>query len=177
MEPVSHQTVRLAEGKHQVGEREACVMELASMLAGDPFTDHPRSVCPVVAAYMRWLNDTVDDEQRHELYRYAAAAVGTRGDDDARRRRLELCRLELEALEAERTRWRRLVAPRAPETPERSLYALDRYAMHLVREIMRGSGDWHRRAMAFADELIAAGEPARAERRLAGPEKQQVATS
>jgi hypothetical protein len=33
-------------GQHANPERGVCVMELASMLAGEPFTDHPRSVCP-----------------------------------------------------------------------------------------------------------------------------------
>jgi hypothetical protein len=172
MDRVSHQTVRLSAGKHAACEREVCVMELASMLAGDPFSDHPASVCPVVAAYLRWLNDTTNDVQRQDLYRYAAAAVGTRGDHGARRRRLELCRLEVEALEAQRTGWRGLLAPPAPEADERSLLALDRLAMHLVREIKRGGGDWHRRAMAFADQLIAVGEPAGVERQVAADSRE-----
>ena len=41
MPQVSHQTIRLAKGKHQSAEQGACVMELASMLACEPFTDHP----------------------------------------------------------------------------------------------------------------------------------------
>jgi hypothetical protein len=44
--PVSHQTIRLSKGKHASAEQGACVMELASMLGGEPFNDHPGSVCP-----------------------------------------------------------------------------------------------------------------------------------
>jgi len=45
MGPVTHQTIRLSRGKHSSPEEGACVMELASMLAGEPFSDHPcRSV-------------------------------------------------------------------------------------------------------------------------------------
>jgi hypothetical protein len=43
-------------------------MELASMLAGEPFSDQPKSVCPVVAAFLRGYNDAVDDETRQDLY-------------------------------------------------------------------------------------------------------------
>jgi hypothetical protein len=53
-------------------------MELASMLAGEPFTDHPRSVCPTIAALLRVYNDTLGDRERQDLFRYASAAVDTR---------------------------------------------------------------------------------------------------
>jgi hypothetical protein len=39
MSPVSHQTIKLSKGKHRAPEDGACVMELASMLAGESFTD------------------------------------------------------------------------------------------------------------------------------------------
>jgi hypothetical protein len=85
---VSHQTVTLARGKHTSPRGGACVMELASMLAGEEFTDRPASVCPVVAAFLRAYNDAVDDRRRQELYAYAGAAVGTRGAAALSRRRV-----------------------------------------------------------------------------------------
>ena len=48
MSTVSHQTIKLSKGKHSSPRDGACVMELASMLAGEKFTDHPESVCPVI---------------------------------------------------------------------------------------------------------------------------------
>jgi hypothetical protein len=75
-------------------------MELASMLAGERFSDHPRSVCPVIAAFMRSYNDQVDDRRRQDLYDYAAQSVGTRGNRHTRRARAELCRRFLERYEA-----------------------------------------------------------------------------
>lgn len=84
------QTIRLTRGRHQSPAEGACVMELASMLADEPFSDHPRSVCPVIAMILRAYNDGVDDDLRQDLYGYAAAAVGTR-DRRARRRRLQRC--------------------------------------------------------------------------------------
>src|SRR5437764_4983871 len=79
--PASHQTIRLGRGKHASPDEGACVMELASMLAGEPFSDHPESVCPVISTFLRSYNDAVDDRRRQDLYAYAARAVGSRGPD------------------------------------------------------------------------------------------------
>jgi hypothetical protein len=65
-------------------------MELASMLAGERFSDRPSTVCPVVGAVVRAYNDAVDDVRRQDLYRFAADAVGTRGDFALQRTRAEL---------------------------------------------------------------------------------------
>jgi hypothetical protein len=73
-----HQTVRLSPGRHRSADDGACVMELASMLAGEPFSDRPHSVCPIIAAFLRTYNDGIDDERRRDLYRFASEAVGTR---------------------------------------------------------------------------------------------------
>jgi hypothetical protein len=63
-------------------------MELASMLAGEPFTDAPRTVSPVLAATLRGYNDGLDDERRQTLKRFAAASLGTAtGRQDEKRRR------------------------------------------------------------------------------------------
>jgi hypothetical protein len=92
----SHQTVQLAKGRHSGPEDGVCVMELASMLAGERFSDHPAAVCPVIAAFLRTYNDLVEDDRRQELYAYASLAIGTR-DRRARRRRVALCRSFIEA--------------------------------------------------------------------------------
>ena len=57
MSSVSYQTIKLSTGRHSSPEVGACVMELASMLAGEPFTDQPESVCPVIASFLRAYND------------------------------------------------------------------------------------------------------------------------
>src|SRR5579885_854940 len=79
MPPVSHQTIKLTRGRHSSPEHGACVMELASMLAGEGFSDHPRSVSRPIASFLRGYNDLVDDRRRGDLYRYAAQTVGTAG--------------------------------------------------------------------------------------------------
>ena len=65
----------------------ACVMEVASLLAGERFSDHPRAVCPVIAAFLRTYNDRLDDGNRQELYRYATMVVGTAAGHRVRRER------------------------------------------------------------------------------------------
>ena len=88
----SYQTVTLARGKHTSPRAGACVMELASMLAGEDFSDRPASVCPVIAAFLRAYNDAIDDRRRQDLYRYASAAVGTRASTTVTRARARAVR-------------------------------------------------------------------------------------
>jgi hypothetical protein len=66
-------------------------MEVASMLAAEPFTDEPRCVCPVIAEFLRTYNDEVDDLRRQELFAYASLVVDTRTDALAERRRANMC--------------------------------------------------------------------------------------
>jgi len=146
---VSHQTVTLTRGKHRSPRNGACVMELASMLGGEPFSDRPASVCPVVGAFLRAYNDAVDDARRQDLYGYASAAVGSRAGWAETRARAERCRTELRGLR--RGPLAALTVPRA--LPE-SLPALERLAGRLARELHRSGPDGHARALRLADELL-----------------------
>jgi hypothetical protein len=65
-------------------------MEVASMLAAEPFSDEPRCVCPVIAEFLRTYNDQVDDKRRQDLYEYASLVVGTR-DVSRERARANMC--------------------------------------------------------------------------------------
>jgi hypothetical protein len=82
-----HQTVVIRKGRHDSPERGACVMELSSMLAGEAFSDHPATVCPVIAGFLRSYNDLLPDGQHDELYAYAAQVVGTSASASASLRR------------------------------------------------------------------------------------------
>jgi hypothetical protein len=151
MHPVTHQTIKLSRGKHASPEEGACVIELASMLAGEPFSDHPRSVCPVVAAVLRRYNDALDDRRRQDLYAYASKVVGSRGSI-----RLERARSEhLRQWVSERTprHWPRWFAPAyALRAIEPSVDTLARRAVH---KIWRHDHDGHRLMLALVDELLA----------------------
>jgi hypothetical protein len=77
MTPLNHQTVTIGRGHHPSPASGACVVELASMLAGERFSDHPRSVCPAIAGFLRTYNDLLPEGEQDELYAYAAVIVGT----------------------------------------------------------------------------------------------------
>ncbi len=89
MHEPTYQTVSLTKGKHTSPQYGVCVMELASMLAGEPFTDQPRAVSRSLGAFLRRYNDTVDDRRRQDLYAYASKAVGTAGSERADHDRVE----------------------------------------------------------------------------------------
>src|SRR3954470_23234350 len=87
----SHQTVRLARGRHASQHVGVCVMELASMLAGEPFSDRARSISPTIGALLRTYNDGLDDVCRQDLYAVAAAIVGTAARRSVERERISRC--------------------------------------------------------------------------------------
>src|SRR4051794_8432324 len=87
----SHQTVRLSRGRHTSRRAGACVMELASMLADEPFSDRARSISPTIGAFLRTYNDGVDDDVRQSLYPVAAAIVGTASRRSVERARIDRC--------------------------------------------------------------------------------------
>jgi hypothetical protein len=76
--PVSHQTVKLAPGSHRGPQDGACVLELASMLSHEGFSDRPRSVCPALREFLQGYNDTLPDELRQALLPLASEIVGSR---------------------------------------------------------------------------------------------------
>jgi len=131
-------------------------MELASMLAGERFTDRPRCVDPVLAAYLRALNDRLPARERQRLLPYASAAVGTR-----RRRR--------------HMRARRAACLRFADTPRplaRPLIAL-LVGLKPALNLRAGAAEWAvRRAIArrdvegaftLLDQLVAIGRRAGSE--------------
>jgi hypothetical protein len=87
----SHQTVRLARGRHASRQAGVCVMELASMLAHEPFSDRARSISPTIGAFLRTYNDGLDDVRRQDLYPVAAAVVGTAARRAVERGRISRC--------------------------------------------------------------------------------------
>jgi hypothetical protein len=146
---VSHQTVRLGRGPHAEPGDEVCVVELASMLADEPFSDHPDSVCPVIAAFLRTYNDRLDDRRRQDLYPVASLVVGSRRDARVEAARAELCRARALGGRGPRRGLRRLVAHRPPDAwkPADAGVAAAR-AVPVTEES-------HRRALAFIEELVA----------------------
>jgi hypothetical protein len=87
----SHQTVRLSPGSHSSPEDGACVVELASMLSHEPFSDRPTSVCPALREFLHSYNDGLPDYLRQELYGLASEIVGTRSPAQVTAWRARLC--------------------------------------------------------------------------------------
>jgi hypothetical protein len=157
MPPISHQTIKLSRGRHSSPEHGACVMELASMLAGECFSDHPRSVSRPIASFLRGYNDLLDDRRREDLYGYAATAVGTAAPpavEEARAARLlgwADAQWERRASGSllDRVRLRRVYKERSTD-PEPA----GTYAVHAIRKV---DDETHAAALALVNELIAIG--------------------
>jgi hypothetical protein len=154
MSPVNYQTIKLSKGKHTSPEDGACVMELASMLAGEQFSDHPASVCPVIGSFLRAYNDSVDDSRRQDLYAYASRVVGTRASAEVQQARAE--RLLEWAAQLRQRRWTRVLLP--PRLRAIGLHRqppLDAVGTHAVHAIPRHNDQTHTEALALVDELLA----------------------
>lgn len=157
MPQVSHQTIKLSRGKHASPEHGACVMELASMLAGERFSDHPRSVSRPLASFLRGYNDLLDEKRRQDLYAYAARTVGTAGPsavEDARVVRLIAWGDELWDRRASRSLLARLRRSRTRGERRRDAEPAGSYA---VRAIGKITDQRHAEALALVDELIGIG--------------------
>jgi hypothetical protein len=158
MEPVaSHQTIRLSRGKHGSPRSGACVMELASMLAGEPFTDQPQAVCPVIAGFMRAYNDACDDRRRQDLIPFASAAVGTRGDEELTERRADACMRFTLRVRAPRTRLGTWLVGRRPSACGVGYPGVEAAGVIAARALRKIDDEAHARALAFIDELISMG--------------------
>jgi hypothetical protein len=83
--------VRLEPGTHRHPADGVCIVELASMIGGESFSDSPRCVCRVIAAFLRGWNDRVGYADRQRLYPYARRVVGTGGYRRISRIRRDVC--------------------------------------------------------------------------------------
>lgn len=70
----------LSRGKHRTPKRGACFMELASVLAGEPWSDHPGCTHPLLAQLARHVNDLTTNDGRRLLTPLIPSVVGRQGD-------------------------------------------------------------------------------------------------
>jgi len=153
----SHQTVRLSRGRHASRHAGVCVMELASMLAHEPFSDRSRSISPTIGAFLRTYNDGLDDDRRQDLYPVAAAIVGSAARRSVEHERINRC------LAFAREHGGRLPGRRAAlglATPE----AAGAWAAKMA--LATGA---HEESMELVDELVALGRRASRWPRAADP--------
>jgi hypothetical protein len=148
---VSYQVVRLERGSHNRPEDGVCVMELASMLAGESFSDQPECVCRVIGPVLRAYNDLMDDDRRQDLFHYASLVVGSRDSEEIEWRRADHClswadqrRRECGPLFRLLHRW-----GRALRDDPRSVY------MHRLTPLFRNADDRrHAQVLELVDELL-----------------------
>jgi hypothetical protein len=96
----------LSPGKHHSPRKGACFMELASLLAGERWSDHPACTHPLLAAVARHVNDHTSDAGRQRLTDLIPSVIGLTSDDlhiDARIA-LESATMALPVVAAERQR-------------------------------------------------------------------------
>lgn len=67
------------------------MVELASLIAREEFSDRPRCVCPVIGAFLRAWNDRAGYADRQRLRPYAARIVGSRAGSQVTRERRDIC--------------------------------------------------------------------------------------
>jgi hypothetical protein len=132
-------------------------MELASMLADEPFSDRPETASPVIAAFLRTYNDHLDDELRQDLLPLAALIVGTAGGRPLEDERASRCLAFAESLGYRVPRGRAAMVMATPE-------ASGTWAAKAALRTGPSPGV-HSRALALARELAAL----RARRRINWP--------
>jgi hypothetical protein len=130
-------------------------MELASMLADEPFSDRPGSTSAVIAALLRTYNDGLGDDRRQDLYPLASLIVGTAGSRRVERERASRCLEFARSLGAPPPSGRAAIGIATPEAS--GSWA----AMAALRT--GPTDDVHSRTLAFTREL--AGMSSRRQRR------------
>jgi hypothetical protein len=69
----------LSRGKHRNPRQGACFMEMASLLANEPWSDRPRCTHPLLAQLARLVNDHTSDAGRADLVVMIPEVIGLHG--------------------------------------------------------------------------------------------------
>ena len=155
--------VRLAPGAHSSQHEGVCVVELASVIAGEEFSDRPSCVCPLIGAFLRGWNDRASHVQRQRLSPYAARIVGSRSNRRVTRQRRDIC-LEWAGADLSHGVFRRLLSRAALRIEITAVFC----GLGAAVRPNEGAGDyasrvaWARgdpeRAFELLDTLLAVGE-------------------
>ena len=71
----------LSRGKHRNPRKGACFMELASFLAGEPWSDHPKCTHPLLAVLARDINDLIGEQARRRIAPLVPEVIGLNAHD------------------------------------------------------------------------------------------------
>jgi hypothetical protein len=88
MTTIDIDAIVLAPGAHRDINDGACLLEVVSYVAGEPWSDHPECVCPVLGRFGRAWNDALDEETRNRILKpFIPKLIGTRSTPDVQDRR------------------------------------------------------------------------------------------
>ena len=83
----------LSTGAHDSPAEGACIMEMASFLSGEAWTDSPACTHPVIARMAQVVNDRLPDERRGDLLPLLPRIMGTAATGTAHERHVLSVRL------------------------------------------------------------------------------------
>jgi hypothetical protein len=165
--------VRLTAGGHTSPREGVCVVELASLIAQEEFSDRPDCVCPVIASFLRGWNDRAPYAERQRLAPYAERIVGSRRGPEVTRERRDIClrwtgadvsRGGVRHLFRRARTWARIAILCGPGAGLRPSEGAGDYAARVA--MARGEEE---RAYELLDTLLAAGEVGRPSRPAVDP--------
>jgi len=78
--------IALALGNHIDSDDGMCAMEAVAWLADEPHSDRPKCASPVISFFVRYLNDSLDDEARQVLKNYVPRLIGSKNQDKEKER-------------------------------------------------------------------------------------------
>ena len=80
----------LKSGSHKDLDAGACIMELVSYIANEPWSDHPKCACPILTQYAIRMNDKFNDEHRQLLKPIIPLLLNSKADDKTQIARKQL---------------------------------------------------------------------------------------
>jgi hypothetical protein len=72
--------ITLESGAHASVADGVCLLEAVAWVAGERHSDHPSCVCPVLGAFGRSWNDSLDENTRQRLKAYIPRMISTSSD-------------------------------------------------------------------------------------------------
>lgn len=158
--------LRLGPGPHTSPDRGVCAAEATAFLAGEPHSDHPDCLCPILGEALRWMNDRMPEAVQTGLNPLLPLLVGTRHRDAERQRAVRIASAVTQALrysgEAEcclraATDW--IGSQGDPDDALAILEAEDQRLSWLCAEVLFGGpGEIVTTALAWLDHETAGGE-------------------
>lgn len=77
---------KLSQGSHKGPQSGMCVMEMASFLNGEEWSDTPECVCPVIGRFCQGVNDKRGQDFRDKLQTYMFKLMGSRSPEHEQER-------------------------------------------------------------------------------------------